>query len=65
MLLLPASTSERWFRLVFDEAHEVRFIVGRVRFVGGASSRMCGSLLAVYKPSLPPKKPKVSMWAWR
>lgn len=50
--LLPARTETDWFqRWVFPYA-EVHFLMGRIRFVGGASSAPFPSVIAVYQQGL-------------
>ena len=55
VLLLPARTDTRWFQAwVLPLVHDLRFIRGRVRFVGAPSSSLFPSVIVVYR-SLPRK----------
>lgn len=51
-LLLPARTETDWFqRWVFPYA-EVHFVMGRIHFIGGASSAPFPTVIAVYAPEI-------------
>lgn len=48
--LLPARTDTKWFQEWVMEATEIRFIRGRVKFVGGDSSAPFPSIVVVFSP---------------
>lgn len=48
--LLPARTDTRWWDAYVMEAAEIRFIKGRVKFVGGDSSAPFPSVVVVFRP---------------
>lgn len=48
--LLPARTDVKWWHDFVMQAAEVRFIKGRVKFVGGESSAPFPSVVAVFRP---------------
>lgn len=50
--LLPARTDTRWWHSYVMHADELRFIQGRVRFVGGGSSAPFPSVLAIFRPGI-------------
>lgn len=53
VMLLPARTDTKWFHLYIAKyASEVRFIKGRLRFVGTASSAPFPSMLVVFRPKI-------------
>ena len=47
--LLPAATDTEWFEVAFAWADEVRFLRGRVQFVGTTSSNPSGSVIFVFR----------------
>ena len=50
VLLLPARTDTKWFQTwVLPFVHDLRFIRGRVRFVGAPSSSPFPSVIVVYQ----------------
>lgn len=52
-MLLPARSDTRWFHsLVALHASEVRFISGRLRFVGTAAPAPFPSILAILRPEI-------------
>lgn len=65
--LLPANTDTEWFSIVWAGAAEIRFMEGRIPFVGTTSSNTGGSMLAVYRPyrSRLRTTPDVSLWDWK
>lgn len=63
--LLPANTDTAWFRLVWDAAAEIRFLQGRVQFIGSTSSNPGGSMIAVFRRKRPNPIPAVSLWDWK
>lgn len=67
--LLPAATDTGWFGYVWQAADEVRFLSGRVQFIGSTSSNPSGSIVAVYRPRAEPFTPQAAprciLWDWR
>ena len=78
--LLPANTDTAWFAVCWLFAHEIRFLHGRVQFVGGGNSNTGGSMVVVFRPNpltqvpegspagvtmLRIDPPRVSLWDWR
>lgn len=76
--LLPANTDTEWFRSAWFWAHEIRFLVGRVNFVGSRNGNTGGSMVVVWRPQplfLVPggieesasefTPPRVLLWNWR
>ena len=77
--LLPANTDTEWFRACWFWSHEIRFLAGRVSFVGSRSGNTGGSMLVIYRPQPlfaieegdvtveldQPVPPRVSLWDWR
>ena len=66
--LLPAVTDTKWFtEEIWKTANEIRFVAGRISFVGSTSGNTTGSMIAVWYPRPRPflKKentPKCSIW---
>jgi phage N-6-adenine-methyltransferase len=51
VLLIPARTCTRYFhRYIYKIAHEVRFIKGRLRFVGAPYPAPFPSMVVIFKP---------------
>ena len=46
--LLPVATGTLWFRDVFYTASEIRFITGRVNFVGSTSGNTSDSMIVIW-----------------
>ncbi len=64
--LLPANTDTKWFEQVWRGADEIRFLTGRVSFVGTTSSNTGGSMVAIYRPGIQiPDRPSVRLWNWK
>lgn len=69
--LLPASVGEHWFhQFVFNVAHEIRVLRGRLAYVPAEgykeSSNRFGSVVAIYRPGPPPLRgANVIPWDWR
>ena len=60
--LLPANTDTRWFESVWEDADEIRFVKGRIQFVGTTSSNPGGSMVVVYRGHCPvTDSPRVSL----
>ncbi|AUR89915.1 DNA N-6-adenine-methyltransferase [Vibrio phage 1.134.O._10N.222.52.B8] len=58
VMLIPADTSVKWFKLAFDNCSECHFISGRLSFVNGATKKPVsgnnkGSVVFVFDPSSP------------
>lgn len=69
VMLTGARTDTRyWWRWVFPEAHEVRFLPGRLRFLRDgkpADSSPFGLAVIVYQPGPAPAKPMIRPWNWK
>lgn len=69
--LLPAATSEHWYHtMVFEAAHEVRLIRGRLKYTPPpgvkASSNKFGSAIAIYRPGPAPLRgADIYPWDWK
>lgn len=48
VMLLPARTDTRWFQTITDTADEIRFVKGRLRFVGNRASAPFPSMVAIW-----------------
>ena len=60
--LLPANTDTKWFESVWLFADEIRFVKGRIQFVGTTSSNPGGSMVVVYRGHSPvTDSPRVSL----
>lgn len=60
--LLPANTDTRWFERLWVFADEIRFVKGRIQFVGTTSSNPGGSMVVVYRGNSPvTDSPRVSL----
>ena len=59
--LLPANTDTQWFHRLWFTTGELRFLTGRVQFVGTTSSNPGGSVVAVFRPG----GPRVALWDWK
>jgi site-specific DNA-methyltransferase (adenine-specific) len=53
VMLIPARTDTRWWHQYVEGRAEVRFIKGRIRFVGAPYNAPFPSCLVVFRPSLP------------
>lgn len=51
--LVPARTDTRWWH---ENVSEVRFMRGRIRFVGAASSAPFPSAIVIFRPDLNPNR---------
>lgn len=61
--LLPADTSTRYFHRYVIKADEVRFLEGRVRFVGAPGAPKFGSIVAVWcAASRLPRRTHITTW---
>ncbi|AUR96579.1 DNA N-6-adenine-methyltransferase [Vibrio phage 1.226.O._10N.261.48.E5] len=64
VMLIPADTSVKWFKLAFDNCSECHFISGRLSFVNEATKKPVsgnnkGSVVFVFDPSSPFKSQTV------
>jgi site-specific DNA-methyltransferase (adenine-specific) len=50
VMLIPARTDTRWFHDYIYGKHEVRFIKGRLRFVGAPHPAPFPSMLVIFRP---------------
>jgi site-specific DNA-methyltransferase (adenine-specific) len=48
--LLPARTDTSWFHNYIYNKHEVRFLKGRIKFVGAEASAPFPSMIVIFKP---------------
>ncbi|MBI5289933.1 MAG: adenine methyltransferase [Chloroflexi bacterium] len=62
--LLPANTDTVWFRKCW-RACEIRFLSGRVNFVGSGGGNTGGSMLVIWRGLEWKPKPLVTLWDWR
>lgn len=65
--LLPNSTDCRWFHECLRTADEIRFVQGRINFIGSPSVNTAGSVIVVWRPypKLRSVGPRVSSWTWK
>lgn len=59
--LLPARTDTSWFHNYINNKEEVRFIKGRVKFVGATSSAPFPSMIVIFRP----KETNTLKWLWK
>ena len=52
VMLLPARTDTQWFNRVVASTTEMRFIIGRLKFVGAPTSASFPSMLAIFRPKI-------------
>ena len=63
--LIHARTDTKWFQdWVLPSAHEIRFVKGRVKFVGAPSSCPFPSVVVVFRPGERDRL-ECSSWSWR
>lgn len=63
--LIHARTDTKWFQSwVLPYAHEIRFVRGRVKFVGAPSSCPFPSVVVVFRPGVRDRL-ECSSWSWR
>lgn len=70
VMLLPAYTDPRYFSNYCMQAHEIRFLTGRLAFLEAGVKRMSArfpSMLVIFKhfPGVCHKAPHIWTWAWR
>ena len=63
VVLVQDKTDTVWFRDLWEHSDIVRFLHGRVQFIGGASTNMHGAVLFVLGLKLPERI--VDIWDWR
>ncbi len=56
--LIPARTDTRWWHAEVEGRAEVRFIKGRIRFVGAPFNAPFPSCLVIFRPASPPVPPE-------
>ena len=65
VFLIPSRTDVKWFYKMFENATEIRFVVGRIKFVGAKSSAPFPSMIVYFGPRDKFNKifstPKISM----
>lgn len=62
--LLQDKTDTLWFKKLFSEAYELRFLHGRVSFIGTKTGNMHGAIVACLDWSMAVER-QVSIWDWR
>lgn len=65
--LIPARTDTKWWWGHVLRANEVRFLKGRLKFVGAPSGATFPSAVAIFdgRDGLHPVSPRVVWWDWR
>lgn len=58
MMLIPADTSVKWFKLAFESCSECHFISGRISFINAETKKPVngnnkGSVVFVFDPKSP------------
>tara|TARA_R110002012_G_C11509964_1_gene598320 strand:- start:392 stop:955 length:564 start_codon:yes stop_codon:yes gene_type:complete len=66
VMLVPADTSVKWFKLAYDTCNEVRFISGRISFINAETQRSVngnnkGSVLFIWKAYAPKNSHTVTL----
>ena len=61
VFLIPSRTDTKWFYKIFQHAAEIRFIVGRIKFVGAENSAPFPSMIVYFGPKRGITTPKISM----
>ena len=61
VFLIPSRTDVKWFYKMFEHATEIRFVVGRIKFVGAKSSAPFPSMIVFFGPKQKFTTPKISM----
>lgn len=71
VLLIPSDASTEYFEFCFHNAHEIRFLIPRVRFNNPdgtpfKGSPQTGSMIVVFKPGEPEGGfARCSIWRWK
>ena len=61
VLLIPSRTDTKWFSEIYNYATEIRFIVGRIKFVGAVNSAPFPSMIVIFGAALPLKFSMISI----
>lgn len=66
VMLVPADTSVKWFKLAYDSCNEVRFISGRISFLNSATQKPVngnnkGSVLFIWRGYAPKNSHTVTL----
>ena len=66
VMLVPADTSVKWFRLAYESCNEVRFISGRISFINASTKKPVngnnkGSVLFIWKAYAPKNSHTVTL----
>ena len=66
VMLVPADTSGKWFKLAYESCNEVRFISGRISFVNSATQKPVngnnkGSVLFIWRANAPKNSHTVTL----
>ena len=66
VMLVPADTSVKWFKLAYESCNEVRFISGRISFINADTQKPVngnnkGSVLFIWKGSAPKNSHTVTL----
>lgn len=66
VMLVPADTSVKWFKLAYDSCNEVRFISGRISFINAETKKPVngnnkGSVLFIWRGYTPSSSHTVSL----
>ena len=61
VFLIPSRTDTKWFYKMFENATEIRFIIGRIKFVGAVNSAPFPSMIVFFGPKQKFSTPKISM----
>lgn len=66
VMLVPADTSVKWFKLAYDSCNEVRFISGRISFINADTQKPVngnnkGSVLFIWRGNAPKNSHAVTL----
>ena len=66
VMLVPADTSVKWFKLAYESCNEVRFISGRISFINSATQKPVngnnkGSVLFIWRAYAPKNSHTVTL----
>jgi hypothetical protein len=61
VFLIPSRTDTKWFYKMYENATEIRFVVGRIKFVGAENSAPFPSMIVFFGPKQKFTSPKISM----
>lgn len=65
VLLVPARTDTAWFQAAAQQASQIRFVKGRLKFGDGANSAPFPSAVLVLPPERVRRPLQVIFWNWR